>query len=229
MWLSGEKRPYFRKINNFRGNRMKGVIDEVFAEVLEYLIEAGKDKLEAYFVDGTKIAADANQHKVVWAKRKNSYHKRVRQQIEELLKQIKAENEAEQAEYGEKDLKERGRKKGDGGEMDAAKLRERIEQLSQRMRERGQPKKDTQAARKALKKLESDCLPRLAKYEQQTETLAGRSSYARTCPDAIFMRMKEDRVAEKARLEPAYNMQIGTEGSSSPVSACITGSAIPPA
>ncbi len=77
---------------------MKGVIDGVFAEVLEYLIEAGKVKLEAYFVDGTKIGADASQHKVVWAKRKNSYQKRVHQQIDELLKQIEAENEAEQAE-----------------------------------------------------------------------------------------------------------------------------------
>ena len=88
MWLSGEKRPDFRTINDFRGSRMKGVIDEVFAEVLEYLIEAGNVKLEQYFVDGTKIAADANKHKVVWAKRTNAYQKRVREQIDELLKQI---------------------------------------------------------------------------------------------------------------------------------------------
>ena len=37
------------------------MIDEVFAEVLEYLIEAGKVKLEHYFVDGTKIEADAKK------------------------------------------------------------------------------------------------------------------------------------------------------------------------
>jgi transposase len=211
MWISGEQRPDFRTINDFRGSRMKGVIDEVFAEVLEYLIEAGKVKLEAYFVDGTKIAADANPHKVVWAKRKESYHQRVRQQIGELLKQIEAENEAEQAEYGERDLEERGGEEG-GSEMDAEKLRERIERLNQRLRERQQPKKETQTARKALRKLEDDCLPRLAKYEQQTETLAGRSSYSKTDPDASCMRMKEDRGAEKPWPKPAYNVQIGTEG-----------------
>ena len=178
MWISGENRPDFRTINDFRGSRMKGVIDEVFAEVLEYLIEAGKVQLEHYFVDGTKIEADANKHKVVWAKRKDSYQKRVRQQIGELLQQIEAENEAEQAEYGANDLEERGGSEGGGGEIDSEKLRARIEKLNQRLRERGQPKKETQAARKALKKLEADCLPRLEKYEQQTETLAGRSSYA---------------------------------------------------
>lgn len=212
MWLSGEQRPDFRTINDFRGSRMKGVIDEVFAEVLEYLIEAGKVKLETYFVDGTKIEADANKHKVVWAKRKNTYQKRVRAQIDELLKQIEAENEAEQAEYGEKDLEERGGSEGGGGEIDSEKLRERIEKLNQRLRERQQPKKDTQAARKALKKLADDCLPRLEKYEQQTETLAGRSSYAKTDPEASCMRMKEDRGAEKPWPKPAYNVQIGTEG-----------------
>jgi len=209
MWLSGENRPDFRTINDFRGSRMKGVIDEVFAEVLEYLLEAGKVKLEHYFVDGTKIEADANKHKVVWAKRKGTYHKRVREQIGELLKQIEAENEAEQAEYGEEDLEER---RGSGGEIDSEKLRERIEKLNQRLRERQQPKKDTQATRKALKKLEDDCLPRLEKYEQQTETLAGRSSYSKTDPDASCMRMKEDRGAEKPWPKPAYNVQIGTEG-----------------
>jgi len=63
-----------------------------------------------------------------------------------------------------------------------------------------------------LKKLQEDCLPRLEKYEQQSEILAGRSSYARTDPDASCLRMKEDRGVEKPWPKPAYNVQIGTEG-----------------
>ena len=212
MWLSGGNRPDFRTINDFRGSRMKGVIDEVFGEVLAYLIEAGKVKLETYFVDGTKIEADANKHKVVWAKRKNTYQKRVRGQIEELLKQIEAENEAEQAAYGEKDLEERGGSEGGDGELDAEQLRARIEKLNQRLRERPAREEESRAARKALKKLQDDCLPRLEKYEQQTRTLAGRASYSKTDPDASCLRMKEDRGAEKPWPKPAYNVQMGTEG-----------------
>jgi hypothetical protein len=55
-------------------------------------------------------------------------------------------------------------------------------------------------------------LPRLEKYEQQTETLDGRNSYSKTDPDASCMRMKEDRGAEKPWPKPAYNVQLGTEG-----------------
>jgi transposase len=210
MWLSGGNQPDYRTINDFRGSRMKGIIDQVFAEVLEYLIETGHVKLEHYFADGTKIEADANKHKVVWAKRKETYQKRVRKQIQELLQQIEQENAEEQAEYGDKDLEERG--ENGPGEINSEGLKQRIEELNQRLRESNRPKQETGAERKALKKLSDDCLPRLEKYEQQSEVLAGRSSYSKTDPDASCMRMKEDRGAEKPWPKPAYNVQVGTEG-----------------
>jgi transposase len=210
MWLSGGNQPDFRTINDFRGSRMKGVIDQVFAEVLEYLIETGHIKLEHYFVDGTKIEADANKHKVVWAKRKERYQKRVREQIQELLRQIEQANAEEQAEYGDEDLEERGG--SNSGELNSERLKRRIEELNQRLREDNQPKQPTRAQHQALKKLSNDCLPRREKYEQQTEVLAGRSSYSKTDPDASCMRMKEDRGAEKPWPKPAYNVQAGTEG-----------------
>ncbi len=73
MWLSGGNRPDFRTINGFRGEKMKGVIEEVFTSVLELLVEEGYVKLENYFVDGTKVEANANRHKVVWAKSRAKY------------------------------------------------------------------------------------------------------------------------------------------------------------
>jgi len=30
MWISGESRPNFRTLNDFRGSRMKAVIEEIF-------------------------------------------------------------------------------------------------------------------------------------------------------------------------------------------------------
>lgn len=210
MWLSGESRPDFRTINDFRGKRMKPVIQEVFSGVLEYLVENGYVKLEEYFVDGTKVEADANKHKVVWAKRKENYQKRVRKQIQDLLEQIEQANEEEQTEYGERDLEERG---GDGSEdINSEQLKKKMEEINQRLRDQTGGKKDTRGAKKAVKQLEKDCLPRLEKYEQQTKVLAGRSSYSKTDPDASCMRMKEDRGAEKAWPKPAYNIQAGTEG-----------------
>jgi transposase len=206
MWISGENRPDFRTVNDFRGKRMKAVIEEVFSQVLEYLVAGGYVKLENYFLDGTKIEADANKHKVVWAKRRENYEKRVQEQIRELLKHIEQVNEEEQAEYGDKDLDELG--ENGPKEVDSELLQKTIDKINQKLRERARSKK----ARPAMKKLETDCLVRLRKYEEQEKTLRGRNSYAKTDPDASCMRMKEDRGAEKPWPKPAYNVQIGTEG-----------------
>jgi transposase len=210
MWLSGDNRPDFRTINDFRSKRMKEVIDEVFAEVLEHLIAAGRVKLEHYFADGTKIEANANKHKIVWAKSTQRYQQRVREQIGELLRQIEEVNAAEQAEYGDDDLEERGQP--GGAAMDSEQLRERIARLNRRLCERQGSQAERGAASKVLKKLEKDCLPRLEKYEQQAATLDGRSSYAASDPEASCMHLKEDRGATQPWPKPAYNVQVGTEG-----------------
>jgi transposase len=209
MWISGENCPDFRTINDFRGKRMKGVIGDVFSQVLEYLVAGGYVKLENYFLDGTKIEADANKHKVVWAKRRENYEKRVQEQIQELLKHIEQVNEEEQAEYGEQDLEELG--ESGPKEVDSELLQKTIDKINQKLRDRLRSKKAS-SAKKVLKKLENDCLVRLKKYEEQEKTLHGRRSYAKTDPDASCMRMKEDRGAKKPWPKPAYNVQIGTEG-----------------
>lgn len=210
MWLSGGNTPDFRTINDFRGVRMKGVIGEVFGAVVEYLMGEGYVKMEELYVDGSKIEADANKHKVVWAKRKERYEKRVQEQIQELLQEIEKANEAEQAEYGEQDLEELG---GQGShDITGERLKKKMDELNERLREKRRTPEQEKKARQALKRLESDCLPRLEKYEEQTRLLAGRNSYSKTDPDASCQRMKEDRGAKRPWPKPAYNVQIGTEG-----------------
>jgi transposase len=204
MWLAGGNRPDFRTINRFRGEVMKGEVREVFTGVLELLIEEGYVKLENYFVDGTKIGADANLHKVVWAKKTEKYKARLREKIKVLLDEIERVNEQENDEYGDEDLEEMG---GQGG-IDAEKLKAKVTELNERLRQ--QP--GNKPLKKAVKTLQKDHLPRLEKYEKQEKTLQGRSSYSQTDPDASCMRMKEDRGAEKPWPHPAYNVQIGTEG-----------------
>lgn len=207
MWLSGGNTPNFRTINDFRGSRMKAVIDDVFTAVLEYLIENGYVKLENYFVDGTKLEANASKHKVIWAKSREKYEQRVREQIQSLLGQIEQTNEEEQAEYKDADLEELGESSQE--DMNSERLKQKIDALSERLRQKRQP---TRREASIMRKLEGDCLPRLEKYEQQEELLAGRSSCSSTDPDATGMMMKEDRGIDKPWPKPAYNLQAGTEG-----------------
>jgi len=127
MWLSGGNRPDLRTINAFRGETMKGVMEAVFSSVLELLVAGGWVKLENYFVDGTKIEADANRHKVVWAKSRAKYEGRLREKVKELLRQIEAENEAENEAYGDEDLEELG----GGGAVTSEQIARKIGELNE--------------------------------------------------------------------------------------------------
>jgi transposase len=204
MWLSGGNRPDFRTLNRFRGITMKVVVGEVFTEVLEYLIGEGYVKMETYFVDGTKIEANANRYGWVWAKNVQRYRTQLREKVKGLLDEIERVNEEEQAEYGDEDLEELGGKRSGG--QDSEELASRIARLNERLKKEPENK----PLAKAVRTLEKDYLPRLERYEAQEATLDGRNSYAKTDEDATFMRMKEDHL-QNAQLKPAYNVQMGTE------------------
>lgn len=203
MWISGGNRPDFRTINRFRGEVMKAVIEVVFGAVLELLIEEQYVKLEHYFVDGTKVEANANRHKVVWAKSRKKYDERLQVKVQEILAEVERVNAAEDEVYGDDDPDEPGGK----GEIDAEKLEQKIRELNERLKQ----KPDDKKLAKAVKTLTKDCLPRKRKYEEQERKLGERNSYSKTDEDATFMRMKEDRGAEKPLPKPAYNLQMGTE------------------
>ena len=73
MWLSGHHQPCFKTLNNFRSGKLSEMIDIVFKEVLEMLVELGYIDLDDLYVDGSKWEANGNRHKVVWRKNTERY------------------------------------------------------------------------------------------------------------------------------------------------------------
>ncbi len=233
MWLTGNQQPDFRTINRFRSEVVKDVIEDIFASVLELLIDGGYVKLENYFLDGTKMEANASKYSWVWGRSTKHYKRKLQEKVKGLIEQIEQVNAAENAEYGERDLEEMGADKP----LDSQSLEQKIQELNQRLKVQqskpevnkqeaavpearpAKPKKKRgrrgksklQKAQDALKKLEGDCLPRQRKYEEQERKLAGRNSYSKTDEDATFMRMKDDYM-KNGQLKPGYNLQMGTEG-----------------
>ena len=201
MWIAAGNKPDFRTINRFRLMLTK-TIGDVFYSIVELLYEKGYVKLENYFLDGTKIEANANKYSFVWKKSMEKNKKRLQENVKELLKHIEEENEKENRLYGDKDLEELGEETP----IDLELLKQRAKELSRRIKE--EPK--NKSVKKALKKIETDYLPRLEKYEQQEELFNGRNSYSKTDTDATFMRMKEDHM-KNGQLKAGYNVQIGTE------------------
>ena len=131
MWLSGNSRPDFHTINRFRGEVVKETIGEIFTAVLLLLKEGGYIQLENYFVDGTKIEANANKYSFVWAKNTQRYQEQVQAKVEALLEQVEQLNAAEDAQLGGRDLPERGGAKP----LDAAQLEAKIQELNERLRQ----------------------------------------------------------------------------------------------
>jgi transposase len=130
MWISGNNHPNFRTINYFRGQILKGKIEEIFSAVMILLVEGGYIKLEDYFVDGTKIEAKANRYTFVWAKSTEHYQKQLAEKVAALFEEIEQINAAEDARYGEKDLEE----VGEAGRIAPEKLTQQVNELNERLK-----------------------------------------------------------------------------------------------
>jgi len=137
MWISGNNTPDFRTINRFRSSQMKAIIDEVFKSVLELLIEDGYVQLENYFLDGTKIEANANKYSWVWAKTTKNYKEKVQARILELMDRIEKANQDENERYGDNDLEELG-----SGPIDEEKIEKKIQELNERLAKKTGAKKE---------------------------------------------------------------------------------------
>jgi transposase len=197
MWLSGWQRPDFRTINRFRSDYFKDVLPHVFSNVAQFLVAEGYIRSTDYFLDGTKMAADANKHSYVWRKNVERFKARVQARALEILKEAEALNAGENRELGDKDLPERGTE----AEIGSAQIQQVAAELNRTLQASQQPDK---ALEKCARKLKQEA-EKLAKYEEQQELLDGRNSYSKTDPDATFMRMKD------GELRAGYNVQIGTQ------------------
>ena len=204
MWLAASQRPTFKTINNFRSVIMKDLIEEVFGQVLTMLFEAGYIKLENYFVDGTKLRADANKDSHVWAANTKRYKAGLNKRIKELLTEIDQLNEQEDAFYGDKHLEAYG----EDSELTSEQIQEYVKAINQKVNHRQAEEKITaQQARKGKSQARQLAKhgDKLATYEQQEKLLNGRNSYSKTDPDATGMRMKD------GQLLPTYNIIEGSE------------------
>lgn len=202
MWLTGNVQLDFMTINRFRSERLKGIIDEIFTEVVDLLLREKYIKFENYFLDGTKIEANANKYSWVWGKNTTRYKENLKKKVLEHLTAIDMIEQEESGEYGESDLPEMG----NGKQINSDRIREAAAKIDERLSE--SPKEKD--LKKAKRMIERDYLPRMEKYERQEEILEERKSYSKTDTDATFMRMKEDHM-KNGQLKPGYNVQTGTE------------------
>lgn len=195
MWISGDTVPDFRTINFFRGHRLKGEIQHLFAEVVRLLQEMGFVSLDIQYVDGTKIESASNKYTFVWRGSVEKNKAKLEHKITSILHEIDSQIKEDAKEINKEEINK---------PVDSKLLKLKLSELNLKLKQVGK------TTSKQIAKLQEEHLPRLEKYEHQLETLGSRISYSKTDPDATFMRMKDDHMMN-GQLKPAYNPQISTE------------------
>jgi transposase len=198
MWLAAYNRPDFRTLNLFRSGILKETIEELFKQLLLFLVDRGYIKIENYFTDGTTFSADASKHKMVWKKNAERFKQKAEENCRALFKQIDALNQAEEQQYGEQDLEEMG-----GQPVDQQTIAKQAEKLNHVISQT----QDKRLKRKAVslqKKVEEQG-EKIDRYQQQLAISAQRSGYSKTDTDATAMYMKNQE------LLPAYNVVASSE------------------
>ena len=194
MWLSGMQRPDFNTINLFRKNRLADVMDDIFTQVVQMLVDARFVSLEVQYIDGTKIEANANKYTFVWKKATKTNQDKLDIKVKSILR------EAERVLNME--LKDES-----DNVMTAEEMQKRTDDILAQMDEKGISDKKL---RKEVTKVKEESVQKMKEYEEKLEIVGERGSYSKTDKDATFMRMKEDAM-NNGQTKPGYNVQIATE------------------
>ena len=138
--LAAGNEPDFRTIADFRKNHL-GALKELFQQVLRLVLEVGGLKLGRVALDGSKVKANASKHKAMSYGRMEETEKRLREEVQELMKRAEVADEEEDQLYG---------RTGQGEELPAelqrretriARIREAKKALEERAREKAQNEK----------------------------------------------------------------------------------------
>ena len=180
MWLAGMHRPDHNTINRFRNDRLKGVLKEVFAQVVTLMAEQGLMDIKTVYVDGTKLEANANKYTFVWGKSVKRHKEKIKSQLEELWKYAVSIAKEELLDNDPTTFPE----------LDAEQVRKTIETINEAIKDKPVDNKVKQKLNYAKRNWPQN----MAKYKKQEEILGDRNSYSKTDPDATFMRMKDDHM-----------------------------------
>lgn len=198
MWLAAYNRPDFRTINLFRSGILKDTIEDLFKEMLLFLVDHGYVLVENYFTDGSTFTADANRHQIVWKKNSERYKAIAEEKCQELFKQIDELNAVEESKYGDQDLEEMGNKP-----VSKEAVATGVEELNKVIENTSEARKKRKA--ESLMKKINEQQEKIDKYQEQLEIGHQRSGYSKTDTDASVMMMKNEE------LLPGYNVLASSE------------------
>ena len=202
MWLLQDSpAPSFMTIGNFMNEYLLDSIDNILAEINAYSFAQQHVDTNHVYIDGTKIAANANRYSWVWKKSCVKNRLKTFKKVTTVLTEMNRDIATFGVKFGERDeyaieyLEDILDKYADLLELKPDEV----------VRGRGHRKSDAMRRYDSL----SEYIERLKKYAVRIEICGDhRNSYSKTDHDATFMRVKRDYMGND-QLIPAYNVQLG--------------------
>ena len=193
MWLlEGEEAPDHATIARFQNEKLVPVVEDLFYQLANKLVELGEISYNNVFIDGTKIEANANRYTFVWAKAVKNNRRKLSIRLEKELPFIAAKY----------------------GINESCSLEEVLYTLESYARMYGLQFVYGSGKRKTELQRDYDKLReykiKLDGYEKSLGICGRRKSYSKTDTDATFMRTKDDHM-QNGQLKPCYNVQICVE------------------
>ena len=149
--LAAGNQPDFRTIADFRKLHLQA-LEELFQQVLRLVLEVGALKLGRVALDGSKVKANASKHKAMSYGRMEETEKRLRKEVQELLKRAEAVDEEEDKRYGRERQGEELPEELQRRETRIARIQEAKKVLEERAREKAASEgKDRQEAKPEAK------------------------------------------------------------------------------
>ena len=196
----GDQQPDHSTICDFRQRHLK-VFIKLFREVLQLCEEAGLVKLGHVALDGTKIKANASQHKAMSYERMVKREKELEEQVQALMSKAQETDEAEDHGYG------KGRR-GDELPEEMKFKKQRLEKIREAERALEEAAAQKQREREALER----------KAAEEGRTVGGHPPKIDPTPDPKAQRNftdPESRIMKgRDGFVQAYHAQAGVDAQS---------------
>lgn len=193
MWILGlEEAPDHSTIARFQNKRLVPVMEDLFYQLANKLIELNEVSYTNVFVDGTKIEANANRYSFVWSKAVEKNLAKLNIKIADTVRDMASRYFLrEDIEFEEclADLIQFSTLQGVKFVYGKGKRKTQLQRDIDKLMEMGDKRHS---------------------YLESLNIAGKRKSYSKTDTDATFMRMKEDYM-NNGQLKPGYNVQIAVE------------------
>lgn len=194
IWLlQGYPAPSHMTIGRFFKRIPLPVLVDLFTQLVRILGELDSVDFQEWYIDGTKLEANANRYTFVWKKRILKGIQRLKQKRYVLQEALLAVTGMDTFTMDDDDLL---------GSIAAVCQKEQV------LFVHGQGHRKTELQR--LFEQTAAIREKQQEYDEHLRRMGTRNSYSKTDWDATFMRMKEDPM-KNGQLKPAYNVQLAVQ------------------